>query len=77
LVNDEAEGRAIEGKAEESFNRYHELWENRFAEQADKSDPVKTRPADSREETLPAVVRLREYNNTQIQKSENDPPPHR
>jgi two-component system sensor histidine kinase HydH len=64
---------ALQATLETSFNNYHDLWEKRFDE---KDSTPQAAVAKARKileaETLPGAVRLRDFNNEQILKSEQE-----
>ncbi len=69
MANTEREA-ALQAAVRASFERYHEVWESRF--DTDLTDPVETALKILERETLPAVGRLRDYNNEQIHASEHE-----
>ena len=72
LANSDAET-ALQARLEKSFNDYHELWEKRFDDENATPAAALARARKILEtETLPGAIRLRDYNNDQIQKSEQE-----
>jgi two-component system sensor histidine kinase HydH len=64
---------ALETRLNDSFEKYRELWENRFdLTRFGKNEPVKSALRVLENEAIPSVVRLRDYNNAQILKSEEE-----